>query len=31
VRFEADPRAGAMGVRFLNEEGRTIFDRTYRS
>ena len=30
VRFEADGRAQTMGVRFLNEEGRAIFERTYR-
>jgi alkaline phosphatase D len=31
VRFDADPRARTMGVTFFNEEGRTIFERTYRS
>lgn len=30
VRFEADPRSQTMSVRFVNEEGRAIFERRYR-
>ncbi len=29
VRFEADPRARSMNVRFTNDDGRVLFSRTY--